>query len=93
MVIALGWLLLAVLVLILSLAWATPVAGQDEYSRPVTTVPQPEDIGQSYELPPVQRPLPRSAWWYLADIILLTTALVATPTVDHQRGGNQCSGQ
>jgi polyferredoxin len=58
--------------------------GQDEYERPVTAAPQPEDIGESYQLPAVQHVRPRAAWWYLADVILLTVALVAAGLVAHR---------
>lgn len=80
----LGWLALAALFLLLLLAWATPVGGQDEYSRPVTTAPRPEDIGESYQLPAVQHVAPRSKWWYLADVILLTVGLVAAALAAHR---------
>jgi polyferredoxin len=58
--------------------------GQDEYSRPVTAAPQPQDIGDSYRLPAVQHVQPRSAWWYLADVILLTVAMAAAALVAHR---------
>jgi ferredoxin len=66
------------------LAWVGRAAAQDEYSRPVNTAPQPEDIGGSYQLPPSQRVAPRSNWWYLADVILLASALAAMALVVHR---------
>ena len=54
-----------------SLGAASTLFAQTEYERPVTTAPQPQDIGGDYQLPPVQRPLPRSAWLYGLDVILL----------------------
>ena len=80
----LSWLALIALILTLLLVWATPAGGQDEYSRPVTVAPQPEDIGESYQLPDVQRVAPRSPWWYLVDVVLLTGALVAAAVIAHR---------
>ncbi|MGI9430000.1 MAG: hypothetical protein ACR2NM_15165, partial [Bythopirellula sp.] len=81
---ALAWLALAIWFLLILLAWATPVSGQDEYSRPVTTAPQPENIGASYELPAVQHVAPRSTWWYLVDVVLLIVGLAAAAMVAHR---------
>jgi ferredoxin len=81
---ALGWLALAVLILGLLLAWATPAGGQDDYARGVTAAPQPKDIGDSYQLPHAQRVAPRSTWWYLADVLLLAAALVVGGLVVHR---------
>ncbi|WP_146449817.1 4Fe-4S binding protein [Bythopirellula polymerisocia] len=61
-----------------------PVRGQEEYSRPVTAAPQPEDIGDSYQLPAVQHVAPRSTWWYAVDVVLLFAALVAAALVAHR---------
>ena len=61
-----------------------PPVGRTSYSRPVTAAPQPEDIGESYQLPASQHVAPRSAWWYLADVILLAAALVAAALVAHR---------
>ena len=80
----LACLALAVLFLLLLLARAPSACGQDEYTRPVTTAPQPEDIGESYELPVVQRVDPRSTWWYLVDVVLLSVGLVAAALVAHR---------
>ena len=62
---------------------ARPASAEVEYSRPVTSAPQPESIGGEYVLPPVQRVAPRSPWWYLADVVLLTAGLVASALVAH----------
>jgi NAD-dependent dihydropyrimidine dehydrogenase PreA subunit len=79
-----AWLALAILFLVIVLAWGTPAGGQDDYSRPVTTAPQAEDIGASYELPIVQHVAPRSTWWYLADVVVLAVGLVAAAMVAHR---------
>lgn len=79
-----GWLALAVVILMLPILATGVAVGQDEFSRPVTAAPQPQDIGDSYQLPTVQHVRPRSAWWYLADVILLTVALVAAALVAHR---------
>lgn len=79
-----GWLALAISLVLVPLSSASPAVAQDDYARPVTTAPQPEDIGQSYQLPAVQLVRPRSAWWYLVDVVLLTLALVATALVAHR---------
>lgn len=62
----------------------TPASGQDDYARPVTTAPQPEDIGESYQLPVVQYVRPRTAAWHLADVILLSGALLVAALVAHR---------
>jgi NosR/NirI family nitrous oxide reductase transcriptional regulator len=82
--ILIGWLALAVFALLLLRLSEAPVIGQDDYARPVTTAPQPDDIGDSYQLPAVQHVRPRSAWWYLADVILLALALVVATLVAHR---------
>ena len=79
--IMLGWLTVILLAL---LASGSPAAGQEEYSRPVTAAPQPEDIGGSYQIPPSQHVAPRSPWWYAADVVLLAGALVASSLVAHR---------
>lgn len=48
---------------------------EDQYSRPVDVAPSPEDIGEDYVIPPVQRPLPRSLWLEALDVALLAIAL------------------
>lgn len=58
--------------------------GQDGFSRPVSTAPQPDDIGASYELPDVQQVAPRAAWWYVLDVILLATALALAALAAHR---------
>lgn len=57
---------------------------QEGYSRPVTTAPQPEDIGQDYKLPPVQRTPPRSSWWQAVDVALLAVGLILAAVVAHR---------
>lgn len=59
-------------------------AGQDGYSRPVSTAPQADDIGAGYQVPPVQRAAPRSAWWYAADVALLVAGMAAMALVVHR---------
>lgn len=75
---------LALFFVFLPILGAASALAQDEYARPVTTAPQSQDIGQSYQLPSVQHVPPRSAWWYLADVILLTIALVIAALVAHR---------
>ena len=64
----------AVLVLI-----AIPAVSGDttlaQYVRPVDVVPPDDDIGEGYVTPPVQRPLPRAAWWGIVDVALLAAAM------------------
>jgi len=55
---------------------ATPSPAEPiHYQRPVDVVPTPEDIGEGYETPAVQRPLPRAAWWDLVDSAVFVVAL------------------
>jgi NAD-dependent dihydropyrimidine dehydrogenase PreA subunit len=57
---------------------ATPAAAQQiDYSRPVDVAPTEETIGEGYVTPEVQRPLPRGAFWQVADVVLLAIALGA----------------
>jgi ferredoxin len=66
------------------MAVAAPATfGQPQYSRPVTSAPQPESIGADYQLPPVQRVAPRADWWYMLDVVLLAVALVAAGLIVH----------
>jgi polyferredoxin len=65
-------LVLAILALALV---AVPLAGQVPYSRPVDLAPDEEAIGEEYETPAVQRPLPRSVGWQIFDLVLLAVAL------------------
>lgn len=74
---------LALLIVVAALH-AAPAAAQDEYERAVSTAPDPEDIGVSYQLPVVQHVWPRSVWWSVADVILLTAALVVAALVAHR---------
>jgi Pyruvate/2-oxoacid:ferredoxin oxidoreductase delta subunit len=50
-------------------------AQQIQYERPVDVAPSPEDIGDGYVLPPVQRPLPRAQWRENLDVGVLAVAL------------------
>ncbi|MCA9172239.1 MAG: 4Fe-4S binding protein, partial [Planctomycetales bacterium] len=54
---------------------ARPAIAQSDYERPVTTAPQADDIGDGYEVPAVQRTLPRSLAWYALDLTLLVTGM------------------
>jgi hypothetical protein len=47
------------------------------YSRPVETAPQQETIGNNYQVPPVQRPLPRAHWLQILDVVLLAGFMAA----------------
>ncbi|MBU0617984.1 MAG: 4Fe-4S binding protein [Planctomycetes bacterium] len=51
------------------------LAQQIEYTRPVDAAPSPEDIGEDYVLPVVQRPLPRMDWQEAVDVGVLLAAL------------------
>ena len=48
---------------------------EEQYERPVDVAPTEEDIGEDYTVPLVQRPLPRSIYLELLDIIVLVAAL------------------
>jgi ferredoxin len=55
---------------------AVPAFGQAiPYERPVETAPQEEDIGEGYKTPDVQKPLPRSYWLEILDVVLLAAAM------------------
>jgi polyferredoxin len=57
---------------------APPLAGDPvlaQYIRETDVVPTDADIGDGYQTPPVQRPLPRAAWWDAVDAAVLTVAL------------------
>ncbi|MCA9263108.1 MAG: 4Fe-4S binding protein [Planctomycetales bacterium] len=49
---------------------------QQSYERPVTTAPQPDDIGAGYQVPPVQRTPPRSAVMAVVDVVMLTAGML-----------------
>ena len=68
------WILLAALGFV---ATATMMGDRalGQWVRPVETVPPDEDIGSGYKTPPVQRPLPRAAWWSVVDTALLLAAM------------------
>jgi len=68
---------LLLLLLLLLGVFALPGAAQDhiDYERPVDTAPQPDDIGEDYQLPEVQTPLPRAQWRAILDVGLLAAAL------------------
>jgi polyferredoxin len=58
------------------LAVLSPAAAQQiDYARPVDAAPGPEDIGEGYVLPVVQRPLPRMDWQETIDVGALLVAL------------------
>lgn len=65
------------LVLVIALGTFPAVAfAQDAgYSRPVTAAPPPESIGEDYQLPAVQRVLPRGQGQYVVDAVLLIGAM------------------
>ena len=65
------------LTLLIGLAvYATPAAGQAiDYERQVEVAPTEESIGEGYQTPEVQRPLPRAAIWHTLDVLLLAVAL------------------
>ena len=65
------------LILLIGLAvHATPAAGQAiDYERQVEVAPTEESIGEGYQTPEVQRPLPRAAIWHTLDVLLLAVAL------------------
>lgn len=46
-----------------------------DYQRPVDTAPQEKSIGGGYKTPDVQKPLPRSHWREILDVILLAAAM------------------
>ena len=54
---------------------ALPVGSQVDYSRPVEVAPSEEAIGEGYEVPEVQQPLPTSVTRQLLDLGLLAGAL------------------
>jgi polyferredoxin len=64
--------LLAVLAVVLTLAPRSPA---QDFERPVDVAPTERDIGDGYQTPEVQRPLPRAQWHELLDVGLLAGAL------------------
>lgn len=78
----LAWLVAAIV--LLSPTYVVSTYAQQDYARPITTAPQPQDIGDAYQLPVVQHVKPRSAGWYIADVVLLTMALCAAALVAHR---------
>ncbi|MCB9881879.1 MAG: 4Fe-4S binding protein [Planctomycetes bacterium] len=54
---------------------ARSAQAQVHYERPVETAPSEEDIGEGYQTPEVQRPLPRPPWREVLDVSLLVTSL------------------
>ncbi len=65
----------AAIVLLLFGCAATGFAQVPQYERPVDKAPQEEDIGEGYKTPEVQKPLPRSYWLEVLDVVLLGVAL------------------
>ncbi len=57
---------------VMAVGYATVMA--IEYERPVQAAPPDNEIGEGYQSPPVQRPLPRPLWWNLVDV----AAMIAT---------------
>lgn len=55
-----------------------------DYSRPVNAAPKQQDIGKSYQVPPVQRIPPRSIWIYGLDVTLLAVGLVVAALIAHR---------
>jgi len=45
------------------------------YQRPVETAPQADTIGGGYQVPVVQKPLPRDYWLQVLDVALLSAAM------------------
>jgi len=71
-----GWRVVFLTFLLpLSLVSSPALAQQVDYTRPVEVAPSEETIGEGYLTPQVQRPLPRSAAWQVADVVLLGLAL------------------
>ena len=65
--------------LLAGLVWAGVAHGQAlQYERPVDTAPQEKDIGGGYATPAVQKPLPRSAWLEILDVVLLAAAMAVS---------------
>lgn len=73
-------LLFALALLCISPVFVAPCAAAD-YTRQATTAPRPDDIGEEYALPPVQRPLPRSVWMYALDTVLLIAGMTVIAMV------------
>ncbi len=67
--------LLVVLAGMLPLLAINAAAQSLPYERPVQVAPQEESIGGSYKTPPVQKPLPRSYWLEVLDVVLLAVAM------------------
>ena len=64
---------------IVLLAFISSATGQAiQYERPVDTAPQPQSIGGGYVTPAVQKPLPRSQWLQVLDVVILAAALAAS---------------
>jgi len=79
-----GWLIVGVLIAAVSILSVSSVVAQEDYERAVSTAPQPDDIGDGYELPAAQHVSPRSPWWYAADVVLLVIALVLVGMIAHR---------
>ncbi len=67
--------LAAIVPVVLLMLIASPDKVLAQYVRPVDIAPTDEDIGAGYKTPPVQRPLPRAAWWDIVDTGVLVVAL------------------
>ena len=66
------------LVLLLTVFCGGAFAQAIQYERPVDTAPQEKDIGGGYKVPPVQKPLPRSAWLEIFNVVLMAAAMGAS---------------
>ncbi|MBP7935799.1 MAG: 4Fe-4S binding protein [Phycisphaerae bacterium] len=66
--------LMVVVLTVTSMLHAAPL----EYHRPVNAAPKPEDIGDAYVIPVVQRSVSRPAWWGAVDVAMLSVALAAS---------------
>jgi ferredoxin len=60
---------------LIALASLSTWAAAQEFERPVDLAPTEEDIGDGYQVPVVQRTLPRAQWREVADVALLGAAL------------------
>jgi NosR/NirI family transcriptional regulator, nitrous oxide reductase regulator len=60
---------------LLMLMSGTLLAQALPYERPVDTAPQEKDIGGGYKTPAVQKPVPRSQWIEIFDVVLLGAAM------------------
>lgn len=63
----------------LALPFVPAALGQAmQYERPVQVAPQEDSIGGGYKTPAVQKPMPRSYWLEVLDVVLLAVALAVS---------------